>query len=48
MVAIHLDTPTAPVTMHCCSACDRREWSVDGVSADRDTAMSQIATTARR
>ncbi len=48
MVAIYLSTPSAPVTMHACSACDRREWEVGGTVADRDHALAQIATTARR
>jgi len=48
LVEIELKTPEAPVTLRCCSDCDRREWLVDGRSSGLDAALKQLATTARR
>jgi len=48
LVEIQLETPEAPVTLRCCSDCDRREWLVDGRSSGLDAALEQLATTARR
>jgi len=48
LVEIELETPGAPVTLRCCSDCDRREWLVDGRSTGLDAALKQLATTARR
>jgi len=48
LVEIELETPEAPVTLRCCSDCDRREWLVDGRSTGLDAALAQLATTARR
>ena len=48
LVEIELETPDAPVTLRCCSDCDRREWLVDGRSSGLEAALAQLATTARR
>ena len=48
MVEIELKTPQAPVTLRCCSDCDRREWLIDGENSGLERALQQLATTARR
>lgn len=48
MIEIELETPEAPVTLRCCSDCDRREWLVAGEPTRLDVALTQLATTARR
>lgn len=48
MVEIELTTPDAPVTLRCCSDCDRREWLVAGRRTHLEAALAQLATTGRR